>query len=77
MTGPTIGKWIIFAGCVLIGLGLLIWLGAKFGIPFGKFPGDIHIQKEKSSFYFPLATSLILSIILTILVNLIIWLLRK
>jgi len=77
MTGPTIGKWIIFAGCILIGLGLLIWLGSRLGLPLGKFPGDIHVQKEKVRFYFPLATSLIISLILTIVVNLIIWLFRK
>jgi hypothetical protein len=77
MTGPAIGKWIIFAGCLLIGLGLLIWLGSKWGVPFGKLPGDIAVQKEKMRFYFPLATSLIISLILTIFVNLIFWIFRR
>ncbi|MGH7597321.1 MAG: DUF2905 domain-containing protein [bacterium] len=56
---------------MLIGIVLLI-AGAAFyflkGIPFlGKLPGDILIKKENFTFYFPLATSLLLSLLLTLL----------
>ena len=71
------GKWFIYIGLALIAVGLLIWLGSKWGISFGKLPGDIHVQKEKFSLYFPIVTSIIASIILTLLINLIFWLMRK
>ncbi|MBS0605101.1 MAG: DUF2905 domain-containing protein [Verrucomicrobia bacterium] len=77
MTGQNFGKWFIYAGLALIAIGALFWFGAKLGIPFGKLPGDIHVQKEKVSFYFPIATSIVVSIVLTALINLIFWLMRK
>lgn len=77
MEGMNLGKWLIYAGLGLLIMGLLIWCGSKWGISFGKLPGDIHVQKEKFSFHFPIATSIILSIALTILLNLIFWLFRK
>lgn len=73
----TIAKGLIFAGLGLIVIGLIIWGGSKLGISFGKLPGDVHIQKEKISVYFPIMTSIIVSIVLTVLINLIFWLFRK
>ncbi|HSX03570.1 MAG TPA: DUF2905 domain-containing protein [Rhabdochlamydiaceae bacterium] len=72
-----IAKWIIFSGLVLIAFGLIFWLAIKLGFPAGKLPGDILIQKEKSSFYFPVATSIILSIVLTLVINLVFWIFKK
>lgn len=77
MDSSTLAKWIIFFGLGIAAFGLLVWIGAKIGIPVGKLPGDIHVQKEKFALYFPLVTSLILSLFLTIVINLIIWLFRK
>jgi hypothetical protein len=71
------GKWIFFLGLGIMSLGILIWLGAKIGIPLGKLPGDIRIQKEKYVFYFPLVTSIVLSLFLTVIINLLIWFFRK
>ncbi len=63
------GKMLVIFGLVLVGLGLILLYGAK--IPWlGKLPGDITIKRENFTFYFPLATSLILSIILTLLLSL-------
>lgn len=68
-----IGKILIFAGLGIAVLGLLIFLSAK--IPFfGKLPGDISIRKENFSFYFPISTSIIVSIALTVLINVILFL---
>ncbi|MCE7919244.1 MAG: DUF2905 domain-containing protein [Chloroflexi bacterium CFX1] len=53
------------------------YLAAKFGIPLGRLPGDIRIEGEHGSFYFPLTTSILVSVLLTIVVNLIGQLLRK
>ncbi|MBP1745460.1 MAG: rane protein [Deltaproteobacteria bacterium] len=66
---PAIGKMFIILGILLIIAGIAFMLGDK--IPFiGKLPGDIMIKKERFSFYFPITTSIIISIILTILFSL-------
>jgi hypothetical protein len=66
---PAIGKMLIILGIVLIIVGIGFLFGDK--IPFiGKLPGDILINKERFSFYFPITTSIIISIILTILFSL-------
>ena len=60
------GKMLILLGVLIIVIGLLLVLGDK--IPWvGKLPGDILIKKEKFSFYFPIITCIIISIILTLL----------
>ena len=60
------GKLLIVVGIVCILVGLLITYLPK--IPFlGKLPGDISIQRENFKFYFPLATSILISIILSLL----------
>ena len=60
------GKLLVVGGLVLAGIGLLMMAG----IPFGRLPGDIVIRKGNGTFYFPLATSILLSIILTLLLSL-------
>ena len=66
---PAIGKMLIILGIILIIVGIGLLFGDK--IPFiGKLPGDILIKKERFSFYFPITTSIIISIILTILFSL-------
>jgi len=63
---PSMGKMLIILGVVLIVIGLALTYGPK--IPWlGKLPGDISIKKDNFSFYFPITTSIIISIILTIL----------
>ncbi len=63
---PSIGKMLVVIGIVLIVLGLASMYGPK--IPWlGKLPGDISIKKDNFTFYFPIATSIIISIILSIL----------
>lgn len=63
---PAIGKVFIILGVLFIVMGLAFTFGDK--IPFlGKLPGDIYIKRERFSFYFPLTTSILISIVLTIL----------
>ncbi|MCM8791552.1 MAG: DUF2905 domain-containing protein [Candidatus Omnitrophica bacterium] len=58
------GKFLIIFGIISIGIGLLVLYLSK--IPFlGKLPGDILINKKNFTFYFPLTTSIIISIILS------------
>ncbi|MEO0297184.1 MAG: DUF2905 domain-containing protein [candidate division WOR-3 bacterium] len=64
-----LGKFLIILGCLIIALGLLLTFIPK--IPYlGKLPGDIYIKKGNFSFYFPLGTCILLSLILTLLLNL-------
>jgi len=61
-----LGKLLILLGVFIILIGLLLLIGEK--IPWiGRLPGDIIIRKKNFTFYFPLATSIIISIILTLL----------
>ena len=57
------GKVLVLIGLGIAALGLLVMLG----LPFGRLPGDIVVKRGNFSFYFPLATSILLSIILTLL----------
>lgn len=62
-----LARWMITLGGVLIGLGALVWLLGRIpGLRFGRLPGDIAIQRGNFSFYFPLATCLLLSLALTL-----------
>ncbi|HWR21416.1 MAG TPA: DUF2905 domain-containing protein [Verrucomicrobiae bacterium] len=65
----SLARMLILFGLVLAAIGgLLLFIGK---IPFiGRLPGDIYIQRKNFSFYFPLATSILLSILLTILFSL-------
>ena len=66
------GKSLIILGAVIVVLGLLLMLGPK--IPWlGRLPGDILIRKEHFSYYFPLGTCVLISIVL----SLILWLFRR
>lgn len=63
-------------GKILIGLGILTiliglwWEFSGKGFPLGKLPGDIHIKKENFSFYFPITSSIVISIILGLILKL-------
>lgn len=66
---PQLGKLLIIAGIILVVIGVLFLFAGR--IPFlGKLPGDIHIKKDNYSVYIPIATMLIISILLTIILNL-------
>lgn len=64
-----LAKFLISLGLVFVGVGILVGIVGK--IPgFGRLPGDIDIRKGDFTFYFPLATSLVVSLILTLVLNL-------
>ena len=67
----TFARYLVIGGLVLIAIGGGVFLAAKLGIPLGRLPGDIRIEGENGSFYFPLTSSILVSVILTILFNLI------
>ena len=71
-----LGKSIVLAGAALLVLGGLIWLAGR--IPWlGHLPGDIRLQRGNVSCFFPLTTMIIVSVLLTVILNVILRLLRK
>ena len=64
-----LGRFLVFVGVIIALIGCLLLFAEK--IPWiGRLPGDILIKKGKWTFYFPLATSIILSLLITLLLNL-------
>jgi hypothetical protein len=72
-----IARYIMIGGVILFLIGGGVYLAAKFGLPLGRLPGNIRIEGENGSFYFPLTTSILVSVVLTIVLNVIVRLLRK
>jgi hypothetical protein len=67
-----LGRFLVIAGLLLVGLGLMLWTG--FGKSWvGRLPGDIHYTRGNFTFYFPVVTGLLVSLVLT----LILWLFKK
>jgi len=64
-------KLIIGAGLVLVLVGGVILLLGRLGINLGQLPGDIHVEGERSSFHFPVVTCIVVSVVLTVLLNLV------
>jgi hypothetical protein len=72
----TIGRWVLILGGVMIVVGGIIWLLGRFHI-FEHFPGTIRIQTSGVTCVFPLLASILISIVLTVALNIIIRLLNK
>ncbi len=70
-------RLLVIGGILLILIGGGVYLAAKFGIPLGRLPGDIRIEGKNGSFYFPVVTSILVSVVLTILLNLILRWMKK
>ncbi len=66
------GKILLVSGLVLAGVGFLLIVSHRIGW-IGKLPGDIVVKRENFTFYFPLATCILISVVLTLLF----WLFRK
>ncbi|MBD0287430.1 MAG: DUF2905 domain-containing protein [Bacteroidota bacterium] len=68
---PSIGKYLIIAGVVLIVVGVIVYFLHDKLHWFGRLPGDIRVERENFRFYFPITTMILLSLLLTILLNII------
>jgi hypothetical protein len=62
-----LGKLLIFFGGTLVLVGIVVVLFGKFHLPIGRLPGDIVYRGKNTTVYFPLATSIVLSVVLTVL----------
>jgi hypothetical protein len=65
---PEVGRILLVVGLIVAGVGLLLVLGVR--LPFGNLPGDIRIEGERGSIFIPLATMIVVSILLTVVLNL-------
>lgn len=65
------GKTLVVIGLVMAGIGVTIWLAARVGLPLGRLPGDFSYRGKNVSFYFPLGTSVLISIVLSAILYLI------
>ena len=73
----SLSRYLMIGGIILFLVGGGVYLAAKFGIPLGHLPGDIRIEGENGSFYFPVTTSILVSLVLTIVLNVIARFLKK
>jgi DUF2905 family protein len=72
-----LGKMMVFAGVALAAIGALVWLSSRSGglpLRIGRLPGDIAYQGKHGSFYFPIVTCILLSVVLTLITWLVQWL---
>ena len=72
-----LGRTLVFAGAALAIVGALVWMIARAGglpLRLGRLPGDISYQGKHGSFYFPVATCILLSVVLTLILWLVQWL---
>ena len=73
-----LGRYLIIAGVILVGVGLLLMAGSKFSFfGLGRLPGDITYKGKNTTFYFPIVTCLVLSVGLTLLFWLVSLITRK
>jgi hypothetical protein len=68
-----LGRALITLGVALVVLGVLVTFAGRLPFRLGRLPGDIYIHGKHSSFYFPLATCLVLSVLLSVLM----WIFRR
>jgi len=68
-----LGRFLIVAGLILIAAGLLVNFGDKLPVRLGRLPGDIYVRGKHTTFYFPVVTCLLLSVVFSF----VIWLFRR
>lgn len=73
----SIGKVLIILGIGLALVGVGLYFAERWGLPVGRLPGDVRIERGNFSLYFPLATMILLSILLTVGINVILRLINR
>ena len=77
MDFSTLGKGILILGLVLVLVGGLLWVLGRSGLPLGRLPGDIRIERDGFSCLVPIASMILVSILLTVLLNIVIRLFNR
>ena len=65
------GKWIIGTGVLIVAIGILVYFFHDKLQWLGRLPGDIRIEKGNTRFYFPIVTMIVISVLLTVIINII------
>ena len=73
----SLARTLMLGGILLFLIGGGVYLAAKFGLPLGRLPGDIRIEGANGSFYVPVTTSILVSVVLTIVLNVIVRLFKR
>jgi len=73
----SLARILVVLGLVLLVAGGLLYLAGRWQLPLGRLPGDIRIERENFTCLFPIATMILLSVVLTIVLNLVVRLLNK
>ncbi len=71
-----LGRGLVIAGIVIVGLGLVLMFGDRVPL-IGRLPGDVTISGDRWTVYAPIATSIVVSVVLTIALSLFAWLARR
>ncbi len=66
-----VGRWLVGMGLLLAATGTVILVAARSGLPLGRLPGDFSYKGKNATFYFPLGTSIAISVILSMIVYII------
>ena len=67
----SLGKWVLLLGLGITALGGVVWLAGRLGLPLGRLPGDFRFGTGGLTCFVPLATSILLSLALTVILNLV------
>ena len=66
-----LGKILVLVGVVMVAIGALLMLGGRWHLPIGRLPGDIVFRGKNTTVYFPLVTSILISLVLSLVLYLI------
>ena len=66
-----LGKLLLWLGAAIVALGMVLILAGKMHLPLGRLPGDVIYRGKNTTFYFPLATSILLSVLLSLVLYLV------
>ncbi len=69
----SLGRVLVVMGLMLVAAGLLVSFGARLPLRLGRLPGDIYVQGKNSSFYFPITTCILVSVLFSVAM----WIIRK
>jgi hypothetical protein len=72
-----LGRWVVLIGIALVVIGGGLWLAGRSGLPLGKLPGDFQFEFGSVSCLFPLASSILISLVLTLVLNVLLRLLSR
>lgn len=72
-----VGRWLVILGLGLAAIGGVVWILSRAGIPLGRLPGDFRFETGSLTCFVPLASMIVLSLLLTLVLNLIVRLLNR